>query len=385
MAVDLTDLFTRLGLIGGTFNAINTSRGTTVPGYIDDLVATYADPDLNLLNDIWTNLSSYQSSPGSFQQYLSTLAAATVVQMVNDDTPLNQPTLTNALVELIAQMTTAVASLNRPTVSAGAPAYGATNRGTGILVATLTDGLGHVMYTPFAETISLRCTSDASLGATNFNEPFSVLTPATADPLSWLYPSSCGSGINQVMNSANPTVDNQQGQVLTNGDFENFTTNVPDNWLITTGAAGSDILAGGSAAAYYGANCLQFSYFAGTPTSALNQPFGNATTGTAYTILPDTTYAVCFRAKRSAGLSGAGALQVALVNAQTLAVLTDDAGTSNATTITASSGLTGSYAAKTATFRTPRALPAAGVALQVKIEPRPSPTAASRSTSTSWP
>ena len=161
--------------------------------------------------------------------------------MVNDDTPLNALDLTLALQTLIAQMVTAVESIETPAVSAGSAAYGASNRGNGILLATVTDGTAQLQQSCFAETLSLLCTSDASTGATNFNEPFQVRTPQSIDPLDWRWQvagSGYGSGVSTNISSVNPQADNSQGNLLANSDFESFTVNVPTNWTITTGAAG---------------------------------------------------------------------------------------------------------------------------------------------------
>jgi hypothetical protein len=363
MAVNFTTLFTRLGVLGGAFNFQNTTRGTTVSGQFDDIVAEYAPPDLNLLDGIWDVLSSYQQSPAGYMSSLQQVASNTIIQMMNESNPLPQLTIDAALVELIAQMVAGGESLEVPTVTAGSASYTGSNRGNGVLTATVTDGTPLLMISSFAETLSLLCTSDASLGATNYNEPFTLTTPAAVDPYSWLW--EAGSGTTLPLNSVNPQVDNSQGNVLTNSDFESFVVNAPSNWTITTGTAGQDILAGGSGNAYYGANCLEFTQYSGSPLSTLRQPF-NSTSGTGYNLLPNTCYALTFWMKKETGLSGNGTIRIALVNSSTGAILTDDASNSLSQTYTAAS-LTTSYAAKTFVFRTPRALPAAGVSLQVGL------------------
>ena len=69
MAVNFTTLFTRLGKIGGQLNLVNLERGTTQADQIADIVAEYATPDLNLLDGIWDQLSSYQQTPSGLLQY----------------------------------------------------------------------------------------------------------------------------------------------------------------------------------------------------------------------------------------------------------------------------------------------------------------------------
>lgn len=360
-------LMTRLGKIGKMLLSVNTDRGTTQPANIAAINAQYLAADQNLIGNLYPALTSYQSATGSIQTYSQALAQATLLQMVNDDTPMNNPSsLNEALTILLAQWVANADYISPPTVTAGSPAYGSSDRGTGIMLATVSDAYENTTYSAFNETLSLKCTSDASTGATNFNEPFSLQSPATQPPLSWLWPSSAGSGVSITLNSVNPQTNNGQGNNLTNSDWESWTSNIPNNWALAVGTALQDFLNGGGGAAYYGSSCLQFSYYAGTPLTQITQKFGDSTNGTAYTLLPDTVYGFNIHAKKTSGLSGAGTVKIGLVDAQSLAFINDDAGNPQSFTFTCA-GLSTSYASKSGYFRTPRALPANGVKLSIGL------------------
>ena len=362
MAIDITDLFTKLGKDGGTLLAVNTSRGTTIPSAVDSIAGEYPVPDTDLISNLFPSLASYQAAANSLPVYLQGLFQATIIKIVNADVPLNQLTLEQALTELIAQLIADTSYFTPNVLSFGSPSYGASNRGDGILIGTLVNALGETEAWALAETLSLACTGDSSTGATDYNEPFQVLTPASVDQLSWLWPGDAGSGVNVTLNSVDPSSDNSNGNNLTNSDFEDWTGGVPDNWELPIS---SGVLAGGSGDAYFGSNCLEFEQTGGAPLSSATQLF-NSTSGTPYSLIPDTAYGFVIWAKRETGLTGAGTVAISLINASSGAVLTDDAGNALTLTYTCAS-LDTTYAAKTTVFRTPRALPAAGVKLRISL------------------
>jgi hypothetical protein len=362
MAINVTDLFTKLGKVAGTLLAVNTSRGTTIPSAVDSIADEYTVPDTNLIGNLFPSLTSYQSAANSLPSYLQGLFQSTIIQIVNADVLLNQPTLEQALIELIAQMTAATDYFTPNVLSFGSPSYGGSNRGNGVLLGTMVNAFGVTEAWALAEALAMACTGDSSTGATDYNEPFTILSPASVDQLSWLWPDTGGSGVNVSINSVDPSSDNSNGNNLTNSDFENWTTGVPDNWLAPVP---SGVAAGGSVDAYFGSNCLQFTQTGGSPLSSVTQTF-NTGAGTPYSLLPDTAYGFVIWAKKETGLSGNGTVAISLINASTNAVLTDDLGNALTLTYTCAS-LSTSYAAKSTVFRTPRALPAAGVKLRISL------------------
>ena len=350
--------FTRLGKIGLTYNTVLASlQAGTLGALFDDIAAEYDAGDQEVIagsNGLYAALASYRSSPQSLFSYFQSLAANTIVKMADDDSPLASETALAALTVLIQQMNAATASLNRPTTSLSSVTYGGLNAGTGALVGSLLADDGSFQPYVFDEDVKLLCTQDVSNGATRFSEVFEVTTPASLGRLDYAWPA--GSGVTSTLTSINPALDASGGNLMTNSDFNTYTVaNTPDNWTIAVGAAGTDILAGGSGAAYAGSNCLQLAYNASGPLSDLRQ---------AVTVAPLTAYTFSCMMKKTAGLSGAGVIRLALVDGAGT-VLTDPQGNACSVSYTLS-GFTTGYVRKTLTTWTPRVLPTTTY-LQIKI------------------
>jgi hypothetical protein len=352
--------FTRLGKIGLTHNTIlehlRAGAGAMGP-LVDDIAAEYATTDQDVIagtDGLYAALATYRSSPSSWFSYSQGLAQRTITAMADDDSPLNVEAYLAALEILIYQMLVASESVNLPTMTLGSPAYGSLNEGDGTLVGTIKAGDGSTQPYIFDETVRLVCTSDVTDGATKWNETFSVTTPASVGNLEYTWPE--GSGVSSTLQSVNPSADAGQGNLLTNSDFNTFTVaNTPDSWTISVGEAGTDILAGGSGEVYAGANCLRLTYNASGPLSELRQ---------AVTVTAATAYTFSCLMKKTAGLSGAGAIRLALVDGSGT-VLTDPQGNACSASFTLS-GFTTSYVRKNLTTWTPRILPTTTY-LQIKI------------------
>jgi hypothetical protein len=157
------------------------------------------------------------------------------------------------------------------------------------------------------------------------------------------------------------TKNNSAGNLLQNSSFEVFSTaNVPDNWVLAIGAAGTDVFNGGSGNAYAGSGSLQFTGTGAALLDAVTQQFGTTPTatvgagGTAATLLPDTQYAFSGWIKVSATPT-AGVLEFALIDGAG-ATINDDAGTANAVTQSLTA-VTSTWQPVSGVFRTPAVLP----------------------------
>jgi hypothetical protein len=128
---------------------------------------------------------------------------------------------------------------------------------------------------------------------------------------------------------------------------------LPDNWLAVVGTPGTDIFEN-SSVVYRTGNSLQFEGTGSSPLSAVVQPFGVSSNGTAGTLTPSTVYTFnCFMQK-SAGLV-AGAITISLVNSSN-AIINDISGTAISFTILYST-LTASWAPYSFSFAAPNTLP----------------------------
>jgi hypothetical protein len=360
-------LFTRLGRHGGLLRNVLGFVGSSAPDTtahwgssgptINDLADAinnirdqYLASNTQLIDGLYTQRDQYRSVHGTLCGYLQGLAAATLIQMADDDVGLTARDLPTALKLLISQMTASVDSVKKPTVSVSVTA--GTNNGTGVLVASVTGPTGVQLDYVLNENLDVLCTADSQQGGTLGQEVFSVAGDAAqTDALAWDWPK--GSGASASLTAVDASV-NAGSNYLVNSDFETFSvSNTPDSWLILVGAAGTDIFAAGSSGAYTGSNALQFTGTGGAPLSSIAQTFGSSS-GTTLALLPDTVYAVNFWIKRSGSLA-AGVVDVDLVDGSNAAVA-DDASTANKVS-TAFGSMTTSYAAKNGFFRTPRVLP----------------------------
>lgn len=314
-----------------------------VESAIENILTGYNATAFEYLSEgIWTALEAHRNSLSSFIQALQSYAEQTVIEMVHADTQLPSKTISNALAELIRQMTGSSDDVN-----ASAPAVSAAtdsgNTGDAISGATVKNVYGkNNEYLP-PETIVLKATSDSGLGATLGSEPYSVEGEAqVSDSLSYLWPG--GSAANNNLTALDAGGDEN---LLTNGTFDSFSVaNTPDSWTIQVGVAGTDIFAAGSSEDYAGNNALKFTGTGGTPLSQIWQ---------AVTLEPNTVYALAFRIKDSGAGLLAGVVNFDLYNGA--AVINDDAGTANSIT-KAFNATTGSYVGFVTFFITPKVIPA---------------------------
>jgi len=357
-------------LLGGTATARVLSgaswqtRGQTLQtdaNYNPVLTSTY-----NSASGTWPQINAWSVSQTGFLTQLAALAVSVFNQQVQLDASLQSPTLTNCVTELIRQMRLSSDSINASSVSVGAQtAVLAT--GNPVIVFGLLNKRGDTIQTPFAETFRATATLDQNSGAVARQEPLSIVGAAAA-PNIWSYAWPAGSGSVTAINIADSQLNNAGNTVLFNGDMETFTANYPQDFVISTGVAGTDITAGGSGNAYTGTNCLEL-LGDGSTLSTLYQQFNtphsvtSGAGGTPYKILPSTLYTVNMFLKTPSAPS-AGVLRVALTD-DTNTVINNDAGNPCDFSVTLS-GVTTSYVAHNGTFATPTALPAI-VRLQLSL------------------
>ncbi len=359
-------LFTRWGKMLGGSNEAQGLINATLTSRVASINAQFASTDENVLQDPSSNLALMQNSLQNAQQAwfsgLQNMQVNTLLQMALDDGIQRNPlTLRDSLVYLIAQMNLGgyanTASIQRPTItinsanptaqvlgSAGINVLtNATNTGNGVLTASCLDFDGHPLDYMIAETVNATCSADgyAGGGATAGSEPFTSLgmIPA-ASVFGWNYGNSgVGSGSNSQLTTLNPALTS--GLIITDGNFENWSVNVPTSWATVTGAA--TITKGNTP--YLGSFNLRITGDGATLTRIKQ----------AVTLLPNTVYACNFYA-HSDGSVAAGVLRVSLINYDTETIIND--GAANANTIsTNASALTSSYAPYSGYFRTPNVLP----------------------------
>lgn len=333
----------------------------------NQIAAQYQSTDQNVIDTLYVNQVSYQQIHSSMEQYLTGLAQATLLQMAADDAPQPDATVATALKYLIAQMVGNSDSVKKPTVAVSSAA-GGSNTGTGVLAVSSTGKDGLQLDYLFAEALVATCTSDAQVGSTAGQEPFSVAgVVAESNELQWDFP--LGSGASTTLTTVDANLNNTGGNVLQNSGWATFTTtDTPDNWPIATGSAGTSVKQATGSNVYRGTSALSF-VGDGAELTSIQQPFNTTPStaagfgGTSYQPLPNTVYALSLNHKVSASASS-GVLQVALVDGSG-SVINDAAGTANSFTVDLTT-LSTSFSNTTGFFRTPAVLPTT-IKLRLKL------------------
>ncbi len=374
-------IFARLGHYFGGMADVNAIQGATATARVlstasmIDRFATIAEDaaltttEYPVVDGAQAQLTAWQSAQGGLQTYFSRLSANMLIAQVNSDTPLPGQTVTYAMTELIRQMKANSISVQKPTVTAGSQTAQGSPTGTAIVVVTLKNGQGLQLDYVFPETLKFACSADAQQGqATAGQEPLLVTAPAPlANTLAYNWP--LGSGTLVSLNAVSGASDNSGGNLLTNSDFETFTTtNVPDNWTIAVGAATTNVLAGGSPNAYTGTNSLALLGDTPGTLTAVTQLFDTTVStqpgagGTPGTLLPATVYHINLWIKCSS-TPAAGVLTFSLVDGSGSNVA-DDQSVANSFTKSLTSVST-SWVNVNGSFRTPTVMP---TSIKLKIQ-----------------
>lgn len=271
---------------------------------------------------------------------------------------------------IIALMVAGSVTVQSCTVTGSVAAYGS-NKGNGVMVGTVLRGDGLIQQNAFAEVVNVSCTADSQTGGVaSGNETF-TFAGQQAQPDVWAFNWPLGSGAAGTISAVDGSQSNATGNLLANSGWDNYSgsnANYPDNWVISVGTAGTDVLK--STSTKYDSAAAALELVGGTTNNiTLYQPFNTATNtangagGTPTILAPDTLYAWNFWIKADV-VPASGVLAISLVDS-TGTVINDDQGNANTLSITLS-GLTTSFVAHNYTFRTPKQLPTAGYWLRIK-------------------
>jgi hypothetical protein len=253
------------------------------------------------------------------------------------------------------------ATVNGQAITKSSATYGATNTGNGKFVYdtsapdTLlksTNDFPNIR----AEVIEARCVQDAQSGAIQRgNEVFELRGQPAYPSLDYRFPA--GSGRVMRINTITAGVDaGAAGQnLLTNSDFEDQTSNLPDQWTLVSGTAGTHFATETGAGNYFrGAKALKLIHGTGGLFN-IRQQFGSAN-GTVGRLAPDHPYVIAFAAKKDAGATGTIRLSVKDSSASIINSGDYTAPANGFYFSQSVSALTTSYALYTLAFRTPRAM-----------------------------
>lgn len=234
MTINFTTLFTRLGKGFYLQTAVNTSRGTTIPPLVKSYQDAFDSASIDLkkaMNPAISASAAYQSGAAGLMSQMATSMKNTIIETVAADTSLESKTLSNAMEELIRQMVTNSATVDKNTVAASASSN--TGNGDGVLVVSAKRGDGRYQENLLAETIRVECTSDTSPATASFSARGGSVV---RDRLSSDWPQGSGS-------TRGITATSADSSLLTNGNFDTETvvTDAPDSWIVSVGTVGTTL------------------------------------------------------------------------------------------------------------------------------------------------
>lgn len=300
MAVNLTDLYNRLGKLMGIAKAQIDARS----GLIDRVTGAGSFSGAGLdgqytaatrymvtpVLDYFLNL--YRSGDASVQRAIAG-GVKTLTEMVTADNANIPKSVIPAMTELNRQMRVATQTLLQNTITQGSVSYAGSNVGNGrVLLHT-----APVQMSP-SETITVQCISDTTTGATLGREVFQV-TGGTrvSDVTSNQWPG--GSGANLTLASSD-YVDGQNR--ITNGSFESWAGGVPNSWTVLVGASSISQL---SAGAFRGTSAIQHNGVAITQLQQFLPPI---------TLAPGQRIIFGFWYKRVSGVGSAADIELELLD-----------------------------------------------------------------------
>lgn len=331
VAPDYTVLFTRLGRIVKYFNDYLTFQGTALMGSgsgADDILDEYSDRR-DLVKSLQSDYESFAGNVSAFNGKLVNHATATLADLrLTLNAPSSGP---STILPLLArQMAVDSQSLDANVISAPVVTVVSGAVGDGTLVCSKLDVDGQDDQRIKTEAVAVACVSDSGTGSTAGGETFSVVG----------YPSQPTSGSYKTRGSGSTRVTvADSSNLISNGTFETFTANIPDDFTLVAGTAGTHVLQE-TVNFHRGAGALKLDGDAVATTVTLTYDLSD--------LLPSTIYAANAWVRKSGTVSAGSNLQIAVTGTGFTTVNLYNADPT---------GLTTSYAAKNNFFATPGVVP----------------------------
>lgn len=355
------NLFNRLGKLGAVVRNAKNYQSSQFTSMVDPTTGVTAqlmgEADIQAIMG-----SSYIGILGSVEgasNVAQQMAILVVNRVVYRDNPQIGQTLQSintlqSLQEIIRQMGTAGASVLAMTVT-GTPT-GFTGLGNGVVnVSTKRPSDGRTLENAFTENLLIQVRTD-SYGITNATEGNEALLITGDGPQNdrFAFDWPNGSGATKTLTAINGSADNTQGNLLTNSSFEDWTSNVPDNWTLVLGSGGSQVFEETSITYDPPPNKAMRWLGDDATLIKLKQQFATST-GTLGELDTLTQYSINLFMRRDAVAAANGVLEVALVDSGDN-IIQDFAGVDNSFSIDLTQ-LTTVYTAYKGVFRTPSVLP----------------------------
>jgi len=314
LTYDGTDgLFTRLGKLIKMMDAIRTHQAN-LKTLFADVQSTYSSTDRYFIDQLSGNLEMRIEETGGILFDVRAAAEKTLVEMcfaiaaTSTTNAMREKTVQDALVWLIREMDADTETVKGVTVSKSGLSVGASNNGNGTFVY-LFDAPNVLLASTSdwpnirTELIEARCVQDAQDGSiSRGSEIFQIRGQPSYGNLDYRFPAGSGTMLSIASLSASVDGGSRGNNCLTNSDFEDATSNVPDSWTVSSGTAGTDFLTETTAAnVYRGSQSIKLA--ATGATMKIRQQLGSGT-GSLGRIAPDRPYVIAFAAKKAAGATG---------------------------------------------------------------------------------
>lgn len=351
-------LFTRLGALIYMMDAVRTHQAN-LKTLLANVQGEYSSTDAYMIEVLAGNIDRRIAEAGGVLNDVRAAAERTIIEMCFAEAntsgaanTMRSRQITDALVWLIRQMDADSETLDGTTITKSSATYGATNVGNGRFVYNFDAPnilLGSTADWPNVrtETLEARCVHDAANGAISRGaEVFEIRGQPAYAPLDYRFPAGSGTLTRVVSVAAAVDAGGLYENQLTNSDFEDQTSNLPDQWAVVTGTAGTQFQTE-TGTFYRGARSIKLN--AGNGAFDIRQQLG-ASGGTLGRLTPDRPYVIALAHKIDSGCVGVIRISVKDGSGNII----DSGNFNNTLTLTSSST---SWTITSVTLRSPRNIP----------------------------
>ena len=351
-------LFTRLGALIYMMDAVRTHQAN-LKTLLANVQAEYSSTDAWMIDILSGNIENRIKEAGGVLDDVRTAAEKTLIEMCFAEANLStaentmvQKEIRSALIWLIRQMDDDGETIDGSTINKTGLTTGGSNSGNGTFLYNFTApnilvGTTNEWPNIRSEVIEVRCVQDASNNAiSRGSEVFEVRGQPSYANLDYRFPA--GSGTRMMLTTMCASIDNGPvGQnILNNSDFEDQTSNLPAQFTLSSGTAGTEFLTE-TTSVYRGSSAVKMAVTGST--FKIRQQLG-AFEGTLGRLNSDRSYVIAVAMKKDAGATGTFRISVQ-----------DGSGTiidSGAFALTKDiSTLSTSFAIVSTTLRAPRVIP----------------------------
>ena len=314
MPWNTTDFTTRLGKLFGYANSVQTEVTDLYNANLSSVFTTFAStadlPAVSTLSPLSLDATGLPASIGvNLYGFVSQSITKFVVDYVQREVGIYDGTIDTALRAVQDQLIAASQSFDRILTTTGSFSATSGNQGNGTVLVNI-NRPGTALFDRqemFTESIGVRAVTAGNVG--NFGEAtfqFTGVSEYSNTNTEWPNGSGCNIQLRATSASVTASVGTPGVSILSNGDFEAWSTNTPRNWSIVTGTAGTQILQGTTPAR--GSYSLQYTGDGATLTTIRQQIASGS--GAPTSVLAEQQYAISFWARVGAATTGTVRIQL---------------------------------------------------------------------------